>query len=153
MDNFFDDKDGKILEILKNESNCTTRKIAKLTLLPITTIHNRIKKLDKEKIIKRYTIDVDNDKIGKGFLVYILITANLQILKAKNRTQYDIAKELRKFHFTERVDIVSGGTDLVAMVRVKDVSEYDKVLLGKIQVIEGIEKTQSLIVIHANENP
>jgi DNA-binding Lrp family transcriptional regulator len=48
--------------MLKNESNCTTRKIAKQTLLPITTIHNRIKKLNKEKIIKRYTIDIDNNK-------------------------------------------------------------------------------------------
>jgi DNA-binding Lrp family transcriptional regulator len=143
-----DEKDRKILEILKEESNCTTRKIAKKTLLPITTIHNRIKKLNREKIITKYTINVDYAKTGQQLLVYILISANLQILKSKNRTQYDIAKELRKMHFIERADIVSGGTDIVAMVRVKDVEEYDKVLLGKIQNIEGIEKTQSLIVIH-----
>ncbi len=48
----------------------------------------------------------------------------------------------------ERVDIVSGGTDLVAMIRVKDVAEFDQVLLTKLQRIEGIDKTQSLIVIH-----
>ncbi len=147
-----DEKDTKILEMLKNESNCTTRKIAKQTLLPITTIHNRIKKLNKEKIIKRYTIDIDNTKIGKSLLVYLLISANLQVLKSKNRTQYDIAKELRKMNFIERADIVSGGTDIVAIIRVKDVEEYDKVLLGKIQNIEGIEKTQSLIVIHSQEH-
>lgn len=152
MNDILDDKDLKILEILKNESNCTTRKIAKQTLLPITTIHNRIKKLDKEKIIKKYTIEVDYSKTGKDFLVYLMISANLQILKTKNRTQYDIAKELRKMYFVERADIVSGGTDIVAMIRVKDVEEYDKVLLGKIQNIEGIEKTQSLIVIHAQEH-
>ena len=46
------------------------------------------------------------------------------------------------------MDHVSGGTDLIAMIRVKDVSEFDKILLGKLQRIEGIEKTQSLIVIH-----
>ncbi|MGV8169389.1 MAG: Lrp/AsnC family transcriptional regulator [Candidatus Nanoarchaeia archaeon] len=143
-----DDKDKKILEILKNNADFPTRKIAKQTLLPITTVHNRVQKLRREKIIKKYTIDVDYEKTEQNFLVYVLITANLQVLRSKNRTQYDIAKDLRKFQFIERVDIVSGGTDLVAMVRVKDVDEYDKVLLGKIQLIDGIEKTQSLIVIH-----
>jgi DNA-binding Lrp family transcriptional regulator len=152
MSELLDEKDLKILEMLKNESNCSTRKIAKKTSLPITTIHNRIKKLEKDKIIKKYTIELDNSKIGKNLLIYVLISANLQGLKAKNRTQYDIAKELRKFQYIERVDIVSGGTDIIAMVRVKDVDEYDRVLLGKIQNIEGIEKTQSLIVIHAHEH-
>jgi len=148
MNDILDDKDLKILEILKNESNCTTRKISKQTLLPITTIHNRIKRLNKEKIIKKYTIDIDYAKVGKSLLIYLLISANLQTLKLKNRSQYDIIKELRKLDFIERADIVSGGTDIVAMIRVKDVEEYDKVLLGKIQLIDGIEKTQSLIVIH-----
>jgi DNA-binding Lrp family transcriptional regulator len=46
------------------------------------------------------------------------------------------------------VDIVTGGTDLVAIIRVKDVEEFDKVLLGKLQLLEGIDKTQSLTVIH-----
>ena len=69
-------------------------------------------------------------------------------MKQKKKTQHDLAKELRRFAFVERVDIVSGGTDIVATVRVKDVAEFDQVLLTKLQRIEGIEKTQSLIVIH-----
>ncbi len=143
-----DDKDMKILDVLKEHSEYTTRQIAKKTLIPITTVHNRIKKLKQQGIIKRFTIDVDHSKLDQGFVVYLLITANIEVLKEKNKTQYDLAKELKKFYFTERVDIVSGGTDLVAVVRVKDVDEYDKVLLGKIQMIEGIKNTQSLIVIH-----
>ena len=78
----------------------------------------------------------------------MLISANLGVLKQKKKTQYDLAREIRHFPFVERVDIVSGGTDLVAMIRIKDVEEFDKVLLGKLQIIEGIDKTQSLIVIH-----
>ena len=83
-----------------------------------------------------------------GAVAYVLIFANLQTLKQKKKTQYDLAKEIKYFDFVERVDIVSGGSDLVAMIRVKDVSEFDKVLLGKLQLVEGIDKTQSLIVIH-----
>jgi len=150
MAEILDDKDKKILEILEDNADYTTRQIAKKTLLPITTVHNRIRKLKKEKIIKKFTIKLDYKKIEKDFVAYILISANLLLLKQKKRTQYDLAKEIRKLPFVERVDIVSGGTDLVAVIRVKNVEEFDKVLLGKLQLIEGIDKTQSLIVIHRN---
>lgn len=143
-----DGKDKKILEMLQEHSEYTTRQIAKKTLLPTTTIHNRIRKLKQEGIIKKFTVDLDYSKLDKGFVVYLLISANIEILKEKKKTQYDLAKELKKFYFIENVDIVAGGTDLVAIIRVKDVDEYDKVLLGKIQMIEGIKNTQSLIVLH-----
>lgn len=149
MKNSIDDKDRKILEVLKEHGDYTTRQIAKRTLLPITTIHHRIKKLRKEKIIIRYTVELDNKKMDKGFASYILISVNLPLIKQKKKSQYDIAKEVGKYDFVEKVDIVSGGTDLIALVRVKNVEEFDKVLFSKIQQIEGIEKTQSLIVIHS----
>ncbi|MBU0457328.1 MAG: Lrp/AsnC family transcriptional regulator [Nanoarchaeota archaeon] len=148
MDYILDDKDQKILEVLKEHGDYTTRQIAKKTLLPITTIHNRIKRLKKEKIIKKFTVELDNSKIGKGFAAYILFSANLPLLKQKKKTQYDLAKEIKSFDFIEKVDIVSGGTDLVAFLRVADAQRFDKVLLGKLQLVEGIDKTQSMIVIH-----
>lgn len=143
-----DEKDRRILEVLEEHADYPTRKIAKKTLLPITTVHHRIKRLKKDKVIKKFTVELDYDKVDRGFLVYILISVNLPYLKEHKKTQYDVAEKIRKFWFVERVDIVSGGTDLVVMVRVKDVAEYDKVLLGKLQLVEGIEKTQSLVVIH-----
>ncbi len=143
-----DEKDKKILEILKEHSDYSTRQIAKKVALPITTIHNRIRKLKQEGIIKKFSVIIDHKKLKQNFVAYVLISANLQILKQKHKSQHDLAKELKKLHCIERVDIVSGGTDLIAIVRVKDVEEFDKVLLEKIQLIEGIEKSQSMIVIH-----
>ena len=143
-----DEKDRKIIEILQEHSDYTTRQIAKKILLPITTVHHRITKLKTEKIIRKFTIELDPIKTEKSFVAYILISANLEQLKLRKKTQYDLAREIKKLAFIERVDIVSGGTDLIALVRVKDVAEFDHVLLGKLQPIEGIEKTQSFIVIH-----
>ncbi len=151
MDYKLDDKDWKIIEILKEHGDYATRQIAKKTLLPVTTIHHRIKRLKQEKVIRKFTIDLDPVKTEKNFVVYVLISANLELLKQKKKTQYDLSNEIRKFYFIERVDIVSGGTDLVAIIRVKDVEEFDKVLLSKLQLVEGVEKTQSLIVIHDNK--
>lgn len=148
MDYQLDDKDRSILEILQENGDYTTRQIAKKTLLPITTVHNRIQKLKNEKIIRKFTIDVDPETIDKGFLVYVLVSVNLERIKELKRTQYDLVKELKSFYFTERADVVAGGTDIVVIVRVKDVKEFNQILLGKIQMINGVKETKSMIAIY-----
>src|SRR3989344_9405156 len=94
-----DEKDRKILEALQGHADHATRQIAKRTGLPITTVHNRIQKLKKEKIIKRFTVDVDYHKVQEGFRAYVLVSVNLSLLKQKNKSQYNVAKEIRHFPF------------------------------------------------------
>ena len=72
-----DEKDKKIIEILKEHGDYTTRQIAKKTLLPTTTIHNRIRKLRKEKIIKNFTVDLDYKQVEQGFSVIVLVSVPL----------------------------------------------------------------------------
>ncbi len=144
-----DEKDKKILEILKDHAEYTTREIAKKTLLPVTTVHNRIKKLRDDGIIKKYTVRLDHSKLGNNFVAYVLVSTNLELLKRKNKTQYDLISDIRKSYFVERADIVTGGTDIVVIVRVSDVQEFDECLVKRLQMIEGINSTQSLIVIHS----
>ncbi|MBS3121758.1 Lrp/AsnC family transcriptional regulator [Candidatus Woesearchaeota archaeon] len=143
-----DDKDIKILEILKENSAYTTREIAKKTLLPVTTVHNRVRRLKQEGVIKRYTIELDATMVGKTVAAYILVNADLKYLKEKHKSQYDLAKELKKLYCIEKVDIVTGGTDLVVFIRVSSIKELDEVLLGKIQLVDGIANTKTLVVLN-----
>ncbi len=147
MSFIIDEKDKRIIQILKENSNYTTRQIAKKINLPITTIHNRIKKLKREKIIKKFTIELDNKKIDKSFSAIILVSVGI-ILKELKKDQHKLAKEIKYLDEVEQVDIVTGGTDIVVKVRVKNVEEYDNFLLKKFQNISGVDKTQSLVVIH-----
>jgi len=143
-----DEKDKKIIEILEEHADFTTRQIAKQTLLPTTTIHNRIKKLKKLGIIKKFTIVLDDHQVDRGYIAHILIKTDLRLLKQKKKTQHDVASDLKKLYFVYKVDIVSGGTDIIVLVKVRDVKEFDKILLGKLQLVEGIENTTTLTVIH-----
>ncbi len=76
-----DEKDKKILELLLAHADYSTRKIAKETALPITTVHHRIRRLKREGVIKRFTVEVDHHQLDKGFLVYVLLSADLAVLK------------------------------------------------------------------------
>jgi len=143
-----DEKDDKILKLLKENSKLTTQQISKKLLIPITTIHNRIKKLEKEGIIKRYTLDLDNKKIGKNIAAYIHIVVDYKLLKEIKMSQHELAKKIKQYDFVEEAAMVTGGTDIIIKVRVKDIDELDDFVTKKLRNIDGIEKTQTMIILN-----
>src|SRR3989338_5199694 len=102
-----DEKDEKILRLLKENSKSTTQQIAKKILIPITTIHNRIKKLEKEGIIKKYSVELDNKKIGKNIAAYIHIVVDYRLLKEIKMSQHELAIKLKQQEPVEETAIVT----------------------------------------------
>lgn len=145
-----DKKDERIIEVLKEDSSLTTRQIAKKTRIPITTVHHRIRKLKDEGFIKKFTIELDPKKFDKKFTAIILVNCDYKSLRELKKDQHMLSKEIGFLPEVEKVDVVTGGTDIIIRVRVKDVEEFDSFLLKKFQKIAGVDKTQSLIVIHEN---
>ena len=142
-----DEKDLKILEILKQNSKLTTQQIAKQLNIPITTIHNRIKKLEKLGIIKGYTLVLDYKQLGKSILAYVLVTVNYNLPSGKKLSQENIAKNIKKFSNVEEIDLMTGATDILVKVRVKDIDELNEFIIKKLREIDGIDKTQTMIVL------
>ncbi|MEE9323231.1 MAG: Lrp/AsnC family transcriptional regulator [Candidatus Aenigmarchaeota archaeon] len=142
-----DKKDIRILEILKERGDLKVRQVASRTLLPITTVHNRIKRMKSLGVIKRFTIDIDHKKTGKGLAAYSLVKADSKYLKGFRGTQHDVVKELMKLDFIEKADIVTGTVDIVLLIRAKDVDELDDIIV-KLRDIRGIESTQTLVILH-----
>lgn len=143
-----DEKDEKILKLLRENSKLTTQQISKKTLVPITTVHNRIKKLEKERIIKKYTVEVDNKKLGINIAAYIHIVVDYRLLKEIKMSQHELVKKLKQHEFVEEAAMVTGGTDIIIKVRVKDIDELDDFVTKKLRNIDGIEKTQTMIVLN-----
>ncbi|MBW2963913.1 Lrp/AsnC family transcriptional regulator, partial [Candidatus Woesearchaeota archaeon] len=69
-----DKKDLRILDELKADAKLTTGQIAKKLNIPVTTVHNRIKKLEKLGVVEGYTAKVDYKKLGKPITAYIMMT-------------------------------------------------------------------------------
>lgn len=57
--------------------------IAKLVKIPPSTVYDRVRNLSKKGIIKRYTIEIDSEKVGKPVSAYILISVDPAVIKAK----------------------------------------------------------------------
>ena len=143
-----DEKDERILDVLKENGKLSTQQISKKTSIPITTVHNRIKKLEKDGIIKNYTIVLDNKKIGKAIAAYVQIIVDYKFLKEKKMSQHDLAKKLKQHEFVEEVAMITGGTDIIIKVRVKNIEELDNFVTQYLRNIEGIEKTQTMVILN-----
>jgi len=150
MEAKIDKKDEKILEILKERGDLTVRQIASRTLLPITTVHHRIKRMKSEGIIKRFTIEVDQKRIGKPLAAYVLVKIDSRYMKGFRRNQHDLIKDLKGLEFVEKADIVTGTIDIVLLIRVRDVEELDRVIVEKLRDVPGVESTQTLVILRGN---
>ena len=143
-----DDKDERILEVLKENSKLTTQQISKRVSIPITTVHNRMKKLEKDGVIKKYTAVLDYKKIGKPISAYVLIIVDYKLLKQIKKTQHDLSKKIKQHPSVEEASRVTGGTDIILKTRVKDVEELDEFVTSYLRNVDGVDKTQTMVILN-----
>lgn len=142
-----DEKDYKILTLLKENSRLTTKEMSKQLEIPQTTIHNRIKRLKQDGVIKRFTVELDSKKVGKGLVAYILCTVSYRTRKGTKINQYEVAQSIERLPEVEEVSIVTGDIDLIVKVALKDVDELNEFVIFKLRDIEGVENTKTSVVL------
>ena len=142
-----DEKDLQVLEELKENAKRTTSQISKRINIPITTVHNRIKKLEKLGIIKRYTVEVDYKKLDKPMTAYVMVQVIYMLPSGVKVMQEDVAKEIKSMPEVESVELLTGTTDILVKVRVKDVDELNEFIIRKLRKIEGVDKVQTSVVL------
>ncbi len=143
-----DKKDLEILEVVKNHAKWTTHHISKKTLIPVTTVHNRIKKLEKMGIIKGYTALLDYKKLGKAIPAFVAadVTSENQAKRAE-----EILKVVEKFSEVHEAYCVTGEHDIIMRISVEDTLKLNDFLV-KVDGIRGVEKAETFIILHGDED-
>ena len=136
-----DDKDMDILGLLKKNAKSTTQQISRELNIPITTVHNRIKKLEAEGIISKYTIILNHKKLGKT------ISARLMIRVTKLADQFKICNEVLNLESVEKVYQITGDYDIVASVRVNDIEALHSLIMTQLRTMPEIRNTNATIVL------
>jgi DNA-binding Lrp family transcriptional regulator len=138
--------DEKNLELLKElEKNCKQRlkKLSKKIGMSITTTYDRIKKLEKEGIIKGYQALIDYEKIGYNLPVLIELIV-------EREKQFDVANKLIKFINVSAVYGVSGETDLLVVGKFRDRDDLTR-FINTLFEIEGIKRTNTRVILNVFE--
>jgi DNA-binding Lrp family transcriptional regulator len=131
-----DQKDRKIISVLKNDARAPIRDIAKKTLLRPSTVHQRMLRLSKDKVIEKFTVKLNNKLTDENFIVFIFV-------KGKP-TQYLTTSILKNPHVKE-IFGVTGEYDLLIKLKFKDVEEFNEFLICFRKTQKGISNTLTMV--------
>ncbi len=127
------EKDLKIINVLKENSRLAIRDIAKKTGLRPSTVHDRITKLSHDKVIERFTVKLNNKEIGENFIVFMFLT-----------TSKDLEPSFFNNSHIKEVFGVTGEYDLILKLKFKDIEQFNKFIIG-LRKNKDIKKTQTMI--------
>lgn len=137
----FDQKNKNILNILQKKGRISNNDLSDEVGVPTTTVFERIKKMEKEDIIKGYKAIVDPNKVGLGLLSFVFIRTDI--------VNYDenLVKEIEKIPFVLELHEVAGDYSYVAKVCARDTAHLSIILKHYFGRISGVSNTNSHIVL------
>jgi len=135
-----DDLDKKIINVLISDARQSYRQIAAKVKVSVATVMHRVKRLEKEKIIKRYSMIVDYDKVG--FDVEILV--EMRISKGK---LFEVEKKIATHNNVFAVYDMTGDFDAAVLCRFKNRRQMDN-FLKKIQTYDFVERTNTRFILN-----
>ena len=139
----FDKTDMAILRILLEDSRRTLQEIGAEVGLSPTTCWSRLKRLEAEGVIKRYTVDVDPAKLGYRDSVIVQLTLESHT----DDTLYAFGQVLATIPEIQEAYLVSGDYDYYIRIAVRDTRDYERLLREKLYKIPGIRHSKSHFVL------
>jgi Lrp/AsnC family transcriptional regulator, leucine-responsive regulatory protein len=144
----FDKTDLKILSLLQQNGNYTIKEIANETNLSITPVHERIKRLENEGIISKYTAILDKNKLGKWLQVLCQVTLD----KQTQSNFSDFEESIKSFSEVVECSVVSGGFDYLLKILVEDMEAYNTFYQSKLAVIVPVAHINSYFIMKEVKN-
>lgn len=139
-----DELDNRILEKLNENARKSYRDIAKELDVSLTTISNRIKRMEDEKIIERYIPLINQEKIGFDLTAVI----NVKISHGK---LIEVQERISKDKHVSNVYDITGEWDSLIIAHFKDRRDLNGFIKGVLS-IENVEKTNTQIVLNIVKN-
>ena len=121
--------------------------LAKKLNMNLSTVHFRMKKLEKEGIIKHYRGEIDWTKAGFPLVSFIFVNIDVNLLKSLGKTQEKLLKEFLGIEYVREGYIITGDQDILLRVIAKDSAHLKDILLNHIDSKEGVVKTKTVIVL------
>ncbi len=141
-----DNIDLKILALLTDDAKMPYTEVAKKVFVSGGTVHVRMRKMEEMGIVKGTTLNMDYSKMGYD------ITAFLGIYLEKSSLYDQVIKRLYQIPEIVKLHYTTGNYNIFAKIHCKETNHLKDVLHDKIQKIEGIERTETIISLEENLN-
>lgn len=135
-----DETAQKVLEQFLKDSRQSFREVARKIGISSGTVANRVKELEEEGVIKRYTTQLDYEKLGYE------LTAITEIIVSEGMMM-EVGNEISKIMQTIGVYNVTGDSDILVIAKFRsrqDLSDFTKTILKMPYVV----RTKTHVVLN-----
>ena len=134
-----DNIDLKILEILRDDAKKPFTEVAKKVHVSQGTVHVRMNKMEEAGIIERTTLKLNYGKMGFDITAFIGIYLEKSALYEQVLAKLKGIPEIINIHYT------TGNYSMFVKIHCRDTNHLKEVLHEKMQQVEGIERTETMI--------
>ena len=128
----------KILSELSSDASISVPNLAEKINTNSSVVYSRIKRLLKQKLIKKFTIDVNDKELGYG-------VKSVTGINMDSKKRDSIIEQLFSIDGVREISEVTGRFDIMVTMYAKNLNEMHKVVSGKIGKIDGIVGSESFI--------
>ena len=130
--------DQKILSELSKDSAISIPKLSEKINVNSSVVYSRIRRLLKNKLIERFTIEINNKELGYG-------VKSLTGINMDSKQRDIVIQELFKIPGVREVSEVTGRFDILVTMYAKNLSEMYSIISDNIGKIQGIIGSESFI--------
>lgn len=138
-----DKKDWAILKLLQENARFTVKEIAQQVHLSTTPVHERIKRMEENGVIRQYVTLVDPASINRSLIVICYVSlkehgksAGMKFIKAINA----MPEVVECFS-------ISGEFDFLLKIICADMNAYYDFHVNKLSELENVGHVQSIFVM------
>ncbi|MFM8914030.1 MAG: Lrp/AsnC ligand binding domain-containing protein [Flammeovirgaceae bacterium] len=134
-----DNVDLKILELLMQNAKRPYTEVAKRINVSQGTVHVRMTKMEEAGIIDKTSLRINYSNLGYDITAFIGIYLEKSALYEKVLAKLKDIPEIVNIHYT------TGNYSMFVKIHCRDTNHLKEVLHDKMQQVEGIERTETMI--------
>ena len=138
-----DETDLQIMRVLQSNSRLTIKELANEVHLSSSPVYERMKRLEREGYIKKYTAVLDVDKLNQGFIVY----CNVKLKRINRDIVNEFITQINDIPQVTECYNISGDGDYLLKVCVSSMQKYQQFILDKLGDFPYISQVRSFFVM------
>jgi len=140
----YDDLDLKLLFELTQDANISVPNLSKKLGINASVLYSRIKRLVKKKLIKKFTIVIDDSLLGIGVKATVGVNRDP---KFKDQIHTSLMSTPEVASISE----VTGRFDILVRVFAENLESLHSVVIEKIGKIDGIQNTETFVELQKTD--
>jgi len=138
-----DNKDQGLIALLRANARISVAELAKRLKVSRATVQNRMRRLEKEKVILGYTVALG--PVVKEPTVRALMDMNVESKKGTK-----LVAKLRGNPHVSAVHHTMGRWDLIVEIQTESLASLNKIV-GELRLIEGVTATETNLLLDSYE--